>query len=139
MGNQQTGMRAALSSCGWLTAVALGLWALLLYPAFSLGASAGIEGLSYAALLCLAPGYLVFVLAALYSATGTPLAFVMLAGTGLRMLSVLLGIFVIQGARPDLGFREFTVWALVFYMAMLLAETTLALRWVSESQSANGT
>jgi len=142
MSTQQAGIRGALIRCGWLTAAAVGLWAAMLFPANLVAGSLGIEGLTIAALLCLVPGCLVFIIAAFFTSTGTPLAFVVLAGTGLRMLTVLVGVLVLQSLRPELGMREFTVWAVLFYLAMLLTETLLIVRSApdqSVSGSASGT
>lgn len=87
----------------------------------------GLEGLTYAALLCLIPGWIVF-FAASRCADSTRMAMVALGGTGLRLLFVLVGALVLKDSRPDLGFREFQIWLVAFYLAMLFVETLLAVR-----------
>ena len=51
--------------------------------------------------------------------------FAFLIGTGLRMMTVLLGALVIHQTRADLGLREFFSWLIVFYSVTLLVETLL--------------
>ena len=50
-----------------------------------------------------------------------------LGGTALRMVFVLLGMLIVQTLDPHLGFREFIVWLLVFYLCLLTVETCLVL------------
>ena len=121
-------VRLALVNCGWLTAWTLGLWALLIVPAQLLAGPTGIAGLTYAALLCLVPGWLVFCIGSLYGVSSTQAAIVAIGGSVLRLLSVLFGALVVRSVRSDLGLREFFVWLLVFYMATLLIETLLLLK-----------
>lgn len=116
-----------LAKCGQLTAAAVGLWILCVAPAWSLGGRDGLVGLTVAGLLCLVPGWLVFFAASRCSDT-TKMALVALGGTGLRLVFVLIGALVVRDNFPNLGFREFVVWLLVFYLAMLLVETLLAIR-----------
>jgi hypothetical protein len=109
----------------------VGLWALLAVPARHLAGNVGVEGLSYAALLCVVPGLLTIAL--VFGATGpaTPTstrAMLAMAGMLLRMFVVLGGVLVIHAYRPDLKAREFFVWLVVFYAATLAAETYLVLR-----------
>jgi hypothetical protein len=137
MGNQLPGIRTALARCGWLVAVTLGLGLLLAFPARAIGGPAALEGLTYAALLCVVPGCLVFLVVPLFSSAGTPAPFIILAGTGLRMLSVLVGILAIQALRPDLGFKEFVVWVLAFYLALLAIETWLVLRSAADESASS--
>ena len=110
-----------------LTAATAGLWLLLAGPAFLLAAGDGLEGLTYAALLCLLPGWLVFFLASRYVVANFQAQLILL-GTVLRMLFVLVGVFCVQSVRAQLQFREFLVWIIVFYLAMLLVETLLLLK-----------
>ena len=106
-----------------LTAAALGLWLLLAGPAYLVAGVDGLEGLTYAGLLCLVPGWLVFVIAAKSSGAGQQMSMAILGGMGLRMVFVLVGLVVIQSQRPELQFREFVVWLLVFYRATVALET----------------
>lgn len=121
--------------CGWLLAATAGCWLLLSGPAWWLAGRAGVEGLTIAAVLCFVPGCLVFVLGALVESLRSQTPMLVLAGSVLRMLFVLAGLMVVQSIRPDLGFREFTVWLLVFYLAMLLVETWVLTRGMAETES----
>ena len=116
-----------MAKCGWLTAVTFAVWLLLVAPAWGLAGKNGIEGLSYAALLCLVPGWLVFLMSSRYGVAETQGAMIVLSGTALRLVFVLCGTLFIQSVRKELQFREFIVWLLVFYMVTLLFETLLGL------------
>jgi hypothetical protein len=109
------------------TAVVLGLWLVFAGPAYLLAGTNGLEGLSYAAVLCFLPGLLVFYLSSRYRVASTR-ALVLLAGTGVRLVFVLGGMLVIQSVRQNLRFREFIIWLLAFYLATLVAETLLVIR-----------
>ena len=113
---------------GWFTAATLTLWILLLLPAYWVAGPAGLEGLSYSALLCLIPGWLAFWLAKNSDQPGKQASLAILASSVLRLLFVLFGTLVVQAVRSHLGLREFLVWLIVFYMATLLIETLLVLR-----------
>jgi len=119
----------AKGRCGWLTAATAGLWLLLAGPAYFVAGTAGLEGLSIAALLCLIPGWIVLFLEA-YVAGGNSPSLLILSGTVLRLLFVLVGTLVMQSVHQHLQFREFTAWLLVFYLATLLVETLLVLKQV---------
>jgi hypothetical protein len=84
-------------------------------------------GLSCAAGLCLTPGWIVFWMAARFGVGGAQVPLVILGGTTLRLLFVLIGMLILQTADPRLGFREFTVWLLAFYLSTLAIETVLVL------------
>ncbi len=58
---------------------------------------------------------------------GTEVPLVILGGTAFRMLFVLLGLVIAQTLDPRLGFREFVVWLLAFYLCLLAIETCLVL------------
>jgi len=123
-----TRLRSALADSGWLTAATLAVWLLLVAPAWALAGLLGLEGLSYAALICLVPGWLVFLMTAAYGFGTSQGAVVVLSGTGVRMAFVLGGALTFRALRPDFGFREFYVWLVVFYLTTLLLETMLTLR-----------
>lgn len=120
--------RIAVTRCIKLTGVIAGVWLAMLLPAWWLAGADGLEGLSYAALLCLVPGVLVFCLSARYRVAEIEFMVVVLGGMFLRLVFVLGGMFAVQGLRPGLGFRAFVLWLLVFYMTALLVETLLVLR-----------
>lgn len=115
------------SSLAGVTAV---LWLVLAGPAFWWKGTAGLEAVSYAALLCLVPGCLVFVLSASIVAPGKPATQLMipLLSTVLRLLFVLVGVLVIRELRPELGPWGFVAWVVVFYFATLAAETRILLK-----------
>ena len=124
---------------GRLLALVLGmlLIGLLLAPvAYGAIGLAAVEGLGYSLLLCLIPGLLTLLLSDLLR--GTSLSpYVILAGGGLRMIFVLLGLVLVNSLRPDLGFREFTIWLLVCYLAALAVETAVILAPAARGKSVN--
>lgn len=128
-----------LKRCGWLTAAGAAFWLVLAVPAYLLGGSAGLEGLSYAAVLCLVPGVIVFVIASRFAAdSASPRqAYVPLLGAGLRLLFVLCGVLVATDVRPHLGMREFLVWVIAFYFAMLAVETWFLMKDSGSSGAAS--
>lgn len=123
----RTAKQLAWTRCGWLSAAAILLWLALVGPAWFVAGREGLIGLSVAALLCLVPGWTVFWIAAGYGRAGTDVPLVILGGTALRMVFVLLGMVIVQTVDPRLGFREFVVWLLVFYLGLLVVETCLVL------------
>jgi len=123
----RTAKQLAWTRCGWLSAAAILLWLALVGPAWFVAGREGLIGLSVAALLCLVPGWTVFWIAAGYGTAGTDVSLVILGGTALRMVFVLLGMVIVQTVDPRLGFREFVVWLLVFYLGLLVVETCLVL------------
>jgi F0F1-type ATP synthase assembly protein I len=91
-------------------------------PSFAVAGWKGVEGLLYASLLCLIPGWMtVFVSDLLRHRESS--AYIVLVGTGFRMVFVLAGMVVVNALRADLGFREFTVWLIVSYLVALALET----------------
>ena len=128
MAENRSEFRIMLSRCFWLAVATLALWAILFWPAKMIGGRDGIEGLTISAVLCLIPGWLVFALCTQFRHAGTQMPLVVLGGSVLRMLFVLFGLFVVQGMREDLSFREFTVWLLAFYLGTLATETLLMLK-----------
>jgi hypothetical protein len=121
----KTPTQLALSRCRWLALATGGLWVLLLGPAWLVAGRDALIGLSAAAVLCSIPGFVVFWVASIYGPAGAQVPLVILGGTVLRMLFVFLGMVIVQSAAPRLGLREFVVWLLVFYVALLAVETLL--------------
>lgn len=124
---ERNAMQRPLEQCGRLTAATAGLWLVLTGPAYALAGTAGLEGLSYAAVLCLIPGWLVFYVSGRYGVADQQVAAVA-GATLLRLAFVVGGIFAIGGARPGLGIREFLAWVVVFYLATLAYETAVLLK-----------
>lgn len=118
-----------------LTAVTAGLWLLLTGPAYHLAGTDALEGLSYAAGLCLVPGWVVLWFGSRLPGAGSPgtRVGVVLGGTVLRLLFVVGGVMGLGALRPELALKEFHVWVIVFYLATLMAETTLLLRQGAET------
>jgi hypothetical protein len=123
----RTAKQMAWTRCAWLSAVAVLMWLALVGPAWFVAGREGLIGLTAAAVLCLIPGWTVFWIAAGYGSAGTDVPLVILGGTALRMVFVLLGMIIVQTLDPRLGFREFIVWLLVFYLGLLAVETCLVL------------
>jgi len=123
----ETPLQVAWARCAWLGAATAALWLVLLGPAWMIAGRDGVLGLSAAAALCVVPGWIVFWIAAAYGAAGGQVPLVVLGGMLLRMIFVFLGMVIIQSANQRLGFREFVVWLLAFYVALLAVETFLVL------------
>lgn len=86
----------------------------------------GVEGVLYSVLLCLIPGWLTIYASDLMRHRDLA-AYAVLIGTGLRIVFVLLGLFIVSNVRPDLGFRQFTVWLISGYLVALALETWMVL------------
>jgi hypothetical protein len=110
-----------------LLMVGIGLWLLLAGPAYLLAGTRGIEGLAYAAALCVPVGCVVIFVAGRWSSSNAPLA-ALLLGMLARMGVVLGGVLVLREFRPDLRLVEFAIWVILFYIVTLAAETLLLLK-----------
>lgn len=115
-----------LRRCGCLTASTVGLWVLLAWPAYRWSGFAGVEELSFAAGLCLIPGWLAFWLVSRYVAAKSQ-SLAMLAGSVLRMFFVLAGVLLLRMQRDEIP-KSFLVWLVVFYLMTLAVETRLVLK-----------
>lgn len=120
-------MRNSLQKCGLLTLVVAGLWLVLALPAYWVAGAKGLQGLTFSAVLCLFPGWVVFLLAGRYCVAFRQGGVVLLASSA-RMLFVLAGALFVRTVRPDFGLREFYSWLVVFYSVTLLVETLLLVR-----------
>ena len=89
---------------------------------FAVAGWRGMEGLLYASLFCLIPGWMTVFVSDLLKHRESS-AYIVLVGTGFRILFVLAGMVAVKSLRPDLGFREFTVWLIVSYLVALALET----------------
>jgi len=123
MNGGSTGVGAAVRNGLVLTAGVLLLWLLIAWPAWRFLGPKGLEGLTFAAALCLIPGWLVFALNSQYG-TAAPLA-VFLTGTVGRMAAVLCGALAIKATRPDLDMKSFALFLGAFYVLALAIETKL--------------
>src|SRR6476661_5067584 len=92
--------RRALANGARLTAVMLVAWALSACVGYGISGADGLLGVTIAAVLCLTPGWLVFIFQSLYG-TAAPLG-VVIVGSVIRMAVVLVGALVMKAARPDL-------------------------------------
>lgn len=111
-----------------LTAVTAAVWLVLAGPAYLVGQTRALEGLSYSAILCLIPGWVAVWISALFSGNHSQAAMSFLVGSTLRLMFVLAGTMAIRSLRPQLGLQNFVVWLLLFYLAMLLTETLMMLK-----------
>lgn len=117
-----------------LTAGMLAVGVPLAAVAYGVSGLLGLEGLAYSLILCLIPGLLTVFVGGLLKHRDLS-AYLVLAGGGFRMLFVLLGMFAVSALRPDLGFRQFTVWLIACYLVALVLETGIILAPIASSGS----
>lgn len=120
-----------------LSVVTGAIWLVAALPAWLLAGALGLEGLSYALLLCLVPGIAVLWFVKPEGGPNQALTAVLL-GMGLRMAVVLAGTLLLKEARPDLGPSAFLVWVVVGYLATLTFETRTILAGASVAQPGSG-
>lgn len=114
---------------GWLILGTGTLWVLLAVPARRVwGDESAVAG-AVAALLCLVPTLVTFLWAAVDSGrTPDRQLLIIMAGTGVRLFTVLGGAVVLLNLAPWLFERGgFWVWLLVFYLFNLALEITALL------------
>src|SRR5690606_11625401 len=85
----------------------------------------GVEGLSWATLICLLPGLFV-VARTVRLGEQNPLAG-LVVGMGLRLIAVVVAAVVLCSLRPDLRGETFILWLVPSYLAALVVETRLLL------------
>lgn len=102
-----------------------GAWLLLVGPAAFWQGSRGVEGLTWAVLICLLPGLFVVTQVAGLGVE-RPLAG-LVVGMGLRLAVVVVSAVVLCLLRPDLRGEMFIVWLVPSYLAALAVETRLLL------------
>ena len=117
-----------------LTVGMLAVGALLAPVAYGVSGVLAVEGLAYSLVLCLVPGLLTVFLGVILKGDSQS-AYLVLAGGGFRMLFVLLGMFAVSSLRQDLGFRQFTVWLIISYLAALALETAVILAPAARGES----
>lgn len=105
----------------WLAAV----WLLFVGPAAIWGGGRSVEGLTYAALVCLVPGAVV-VTRCVDLGSGRPLAG-MVVSMGLRLALVVVAAVGVCYLRPDLRGETFVVWLVPCYLVSLAVETRIVL------------
>lgn len=120
-------MRSFLSDASRLTVAMLVVWGLAGLVAWKLHGLSGFELTGYAFAACLLPGWLAFVVPAVYRAPAAPLAAIVV-GMTLRMACCGAGLLLVSRLRPDLGPKPFVWWLIVFYLASLAVETYLLVR-----------
>ncbi len=123
-------MGGPLKQCGILAATSVGLWLLMVVPAWMVAGSRGVIGLTISAFLCLLPGWAVFLIVGQWGALQSQASAVLVA-TVLRLVVVLVGAMAVVGVRPDFGLRDFFVWLIIFYTVTLMVETLLLVRKAS--------
>jgi hypothetical protein len=119
-------MTASRSKFLTLAAAVLGFWLITAGPAYLIAGSLSLEGLTYAVLVCAAPGF-VALWASERGRQGMQALAGLLVGMGLRLATVLGATFVLHETRPELGLLEFHVWLVAAYLVMLAVETRLLL------------
>jgi hypothetical protein len=126
-GQSDNSRSSSFRKMGWLMLFTVLLWGVMSGPAYWVRGVSALEGLSYAALLCLIPGWVVVYVTSRYPDGGSQAGMVLL-GTGLRMAFVLIGMVMLSSRRPDLGLYEFQVWLILFYLAFLVIETAMVVK-----------
>lgn len=123
--NQQSPQKKPKGDVFRVTLFVATIWLILSGPAYGLRGALGLEGLTYAALLCWIPGVALFALVLKKSDSpvdGRQALQVLAAMTG-RMLFVLIGVLALQEFRPELRMWEFLAWLIIYYFATLAFET----------------
>ena len=93
----------------------------------------GVIGISWAAILCLVPGWLAFLVGARYFGSNSQgVAF--LLGMGVRLVTVALAAVFLIDTRPEFTLKSFVVWLLLFYLWALVLETRLAVQQMRTSR-----
>jgi hypothetical protein len=121
-------MQSLTQRTGWFFLAIGGLWTALAAPAYLLAGLPGLEGLTYAALLCFVPGLAVIYMAADCHASAPREVWFVFGGTLLRMMVGLGGALAVRFLRPELNFWEFLVWLVIFYSVTLFFEIFLILK-----------
>ena len=129
----ENSLATALRKMSLLLSIAAALWLVLAGPAYWLRGTLALEGLSYAVLLCLVPGWLVVYVTTRYPEAGSQATAVLL-GTGLRMAFVLIGMVTLKKTRPDLGHYEFQLWVILSYLAFLAVETVMIVKYTQDQE-----
>jgi len=131
----ENSLNTAFRRMGLMLLAACGFWVLFAGPAYWLRGTLALEGLTYASLLCLIPGWVVVYVTARYPESGSQ-ATAVLMGTGLRMAFVLVGMVTLKDLRPEFGHYEFQLWLILYYMAFLFLETLMI---VKQNDNTNNT
>jgi hypothetical protein len=109
-----------------LFAVTFATWLVLAIPAYWVAGLKGIEGLTWAAIVCSTPGIPVVWLVSQTPVSPTRVWFV-ISGMCVRSIAVALVVTLVWVTRPEMGWANFYGWLVGFYNIMLLAETYLSL------------
>ncbi len=126
-------LATAMRKMSLLLSIAAALWLVLAGPAYMLRGTLALEGLSYAVLMCLVPGWLVVYVTTRYPEAGSQATAVLL-GTGLRMAFVLIGMVMLRDLRPELGHYEFQLWVILSYLAFLAVETVMIVKYTQDQE-----
>lgn len=113
-----------------LSVVLAVVWIVLAVPIVIYTSRVGLEGLSWAVILCLVPGCLVVGLQRIVPSMSAAPHAVMLA-TVVRMLFVTGGVVLLRAIRPELLTMEFAACLVISYLAALAAESYYLLRLVN--------
>ncbi|QDU78747.1 hypothetical protein Pla110_04510 [Polystyrenella longa] len=105
-----------------LTLGTTALAVLLSVPAYYLAGTKGLEGLTFAAFLCLVPGWLVFLIYKRYG-DSTKVAIHFLIGSSIRMACALIGFLYMEMTNRYSSPSEFVVWLVLLFLFTLVIET----------------
>ncbi|MAT15803.1 MAG: hypothetical protein CMJ46_11115 [Planctomyces sp.] len=117
-----------------LTLATVAFTLLLAIPAYYFTGRSGLEGLTLSAFLCLAPGWLVFLIYKRYG-DSSKVAIAFLIGSGFRMACALAGFLYVELTERYSSPSQFVVWLLLIFLFTLLLEAREAIRFLRDSES----
>lgn len=103
-----------------LSVVMLAGWAVCFWPARYLRGVVGVQWMSIAAICCLVPGWCVVFLSGLAMFRSELAA--MTLHSGLRLFLVAGAALAVKKLHPELGFADFYVWLVGFYLLALVVD-----------------
>lgn len=120
--------------CLWLTAVTGVAWLLMLGPAAFFFGVVGIQSLTFAALVCLVPGLLVFCVLGILPVADMQ-SWVMIAGGPIRIGCAIGGAWIALSL-AGWPITQFLLWLGLFYAATLVIEVWLLMPPATMSKQA---
>jgi hypothetical protein len=119
----ESSFKKGLGQAFWLTLIFVAGWALCFWPARWLRGEPGVWWMTIAAICCLVPGWIVVFLSMIAIVRNELSA--MLIQTMVRLFAVAGVALIVKKSRPELGFVDFFVWLVGFYLLALVVEVKL--------------